>query len=99
MDLIEGVGAENSYEDTVVRDFALPINMHADSSVYYFIYHDLTDTLKLNYKRDIVQTYDGVRMKIIDLEVDRGMTTFDSVSVRCGDENCSNWGMNIEAYF
>lgn len=99
MDLIEGVGAENSYEDTVIRDFALPINMHADSSVYYFEYHDLIDTLKLSYNRDIVQTYDGVRMKVIELEVDREVTTFDSVSVRCGDENCSNWEMSIEVYF
>jgi hypothetical protein len=99
MDLIEGVGAENSYEDTVIRDFALPINMHADSSVYYFIYHDLIDTMKLSYKRDIVQTLDGVRMKIIELEVVEDMTTFDSVKVRCGDEICSNWEMNIEAYY
>jgi len=99
MDLIEGVGAENFYADTVIRDFALPINMNADSSVYYFAYHDLIDTLKLNYKRDIVQTYDGVRMKVIELEVDKDITTFDSVSVRCGDENCSNWEMKIEAYF
>ena len=99
INLMEGVGAVNSYMDTVVRDFALPINMHADSSVFYFVYHDLIDTMKLNYKRDIVQTLDGVRMKIIELEVDKDITTFDSVSVRCGDENCSNWEMNIEAYF
>ncbi len=99
MDLIEGVGAVNSYMDTVIRDFGLPINMHADSSVYYFVYHDLIDTIKLNYKRDVVQTLDGVRMKIVELEVDSDITTFDSVWVRCGDENCSNWEMNIEAYF
>ncbi len=99
MDLIEGVGAENYYADTVIRDFALPINMHADSSVYHFVYHDLTDTMEFKYYRDIVQTLDGVRMKIIELEVVQEMTTFDSVHVRCGDDICSNWEMNIEVYF
>ncbi len=99
MDLIEGVGAEYPYVDTVIRDFALPMNMHADSSVFHFVYHDLIDTMKFRYKRDIVQTLDGVRMKLLEVKVVEDMTTFDSVRVHCRDDICSNWEMNIEAYY
>ncbi len=99
MDLIEGAGAEYPYLDTVVRNFALPLNMHSDSCIFYFVYHDLVDTMKFRYRRNIVQTLDGVRMKLIELEVVRDMTTFDSIRVQCSEDTCSNWGMNIEAYY
>ena len=99
---ISGIGVDDisAFEDTTVtKSFSLPVNMNEDESVYYFSYHDLTDTLKIQYEREIVQSLDGIRMRILELAVDESYTTFDSVQVNCIGSECSNQLSTIEIYF
>jgi hypothetical protein len=86
-------------QDTVIRDFALPINMQTDTTTFYFSYHTFTDTLQVYYHRDIIQSLDGMRMLISDIGVSEELTTFDSVSVKCSNRKCSNDRTTIFVYF
>jgi len=96
----EGASDVSVFEDTVISaDFSLPLDMNRDESTYYFNYHNLTDTLKLVYKREVVQGIDGIRMRIFDLGFDASLTTFDSTVIRCIGVDCSNSRSFIEVYF
>lgn len=96
----EDVVGTSVFQDTIINtSFSLPLNMNRDESVYYFDYHGLSDTLKIQYKREVTQNLDGVRMKIFDLGIDNAETTFDSAKVRCIGLDCSNRRSSIEVYF
>ena len=70
----------SQFKDSIIRDFAIPVNMTKDTSTYYFSYHELVDTLQVYYQREISQTLDGVRMRLSDIGVNEELTTFDSIS-------------------
>ena len=85
--------------DTIVRDFALPVDMQSDTTTFYFDYHGITDTLQLHYRREIIQNLDGLRMRLLDIVVNHEVTTFDSVEVRCANRTCSNDRTTIILFF
>ncbi|NJN25418.1 MAG: hypothetical protein HC819_05315 [Cyclobacteriaceae bacterium] len=101
LDAIIAPGAEQmeQFQDTVVRDFALPVDMSHDTSTYYFNYFGKIDTLQLYYQRAIVQTLDGMRMKIYGIGVNAALNTFDSARVRCYDTECANNLTTVYVYY
>lgn len=101
IDAIEAPGSISleQLQDTIIRDFAIPIDMHHDTSTFYFSYHGFTDTLQLYYQREITQTFDGVRMKINEIGVNEEISTFDSIRIRCYKASCSNDQTTIYVYF
>ncbi|MCG8311009.1 MAG: hypothetical protein MI975_26720 [Cytophagales bacterium] len=101
IDEIEAPGSLGfeQFQDSIVRDFSIPVNMNSDTSTYYFYYHGLTDTLQLYYKRAITQSYEGVRMRLWDIVVNEELSTFDSVRVKCYDRECSNALTHVYLYF
>ena len=101
IDVIEAQGAKDleQLQDTIIRDFSIPVDMQRDTSTFYFTYHGFIDTLQLSYQRDIVQTFDGVRMKISDIGVNKEISTFDSTRVKCYNVECSNDRTTIYVYF
>ena len=96
---VVGIGgnADNYFQDSLVTSIALPLHATADSASYIFFYDDLIDTLKLAYQRKIIQTIDGIRYSVFDLQ--ESEDTFDSLKIICRKRNCSNDGTTIEAYF
>lgn len=101
IDVIDAPGSISmeQLQDTIIRDFAIPVDMHHDTSTFYFTYHGFTDTLQLFYQREITQTFDGVRMKINEIGVNKEISTFDSISIRCYNAACSNDLTTIYVYF
>ena len=101
IDAIEARGAMNleQFQDTLIREFAVPIDMQHDTSTFYFYYYGLEDTLQISYQRDIIQNLDGMRMKIKGISVNREISTFDSIRVRCYKSECSNDLTTIYVYF
>lgn len=101
LDFVEAKGAESMdfYQDTVVRNFAVPVDMQHDTSTFYFGFHGFEDTLQLFYSRQITQTLDGVRMRLNGIGVNKEMSTFDSVRVQCLKSGCSNDQTTIFLYF
>jgi len=102
MNRIEAPGSAAGFEqfqDSIIRDFSIPVDMQHDSSIYYFTYHGLTDTLQLYYQRDIAQTFDGVRMRLSEIGVNEEMSTFDSIRVKCFNTDCSNDLTTVYLYF
>lgn len=101
---LSGVEAPGSsgfeqFQDTVMSEFFIPVDMKNDVSTYYFNFHDLVDTLQLNYHREIQQSIDGVRMRLSGIEVDREISTFDSVRVKCYKADCGNDLTTVYIYF
>lgn len=98
---IEAMGSAGfeQFNDSTIRDFAIPVNMQRDTSQYVFHYHDHIDTLQVHYQREITQNLEGVRMRIKEIAVNEEITTFDSVKVKCYSSNCSNDITTIEVYF
>ena len=101
IDWIEAPGSIGfeQFQDSIIRDFSIPVDLNRDTSTYYFYYHDLIDTLQLNYKREIVQTFDGVRMRLFDISINQELSTFDSVQIKCYKSECSNDLTNVFLYF
>ena len=102
MESIEAKGALDGFEqfqDSVINNFSIPVDMHHDTSLYYFSYHGLVDTLQLVYQRNVTQTFDGVRMRISEIGVNEELSTFDSVQVKCYNTDCSNDLTRIYVYF
>jgi hypothetical protein len=101
IDAIEAPGSISleQLQDTTIRDFSIPIDMHHDTSTFYFTYHGFTDTLQLFYQREVTQTIDGVRMKINEIGVNEEISTFDSTSIKCYNVTCSNDQTTIYLYF
>ncbi len=101
MDFIDASGATmtNLFQDTVIREFSIPVDMHRDTSTYYFTYHGFTDTLQLMYQRKIDQTFDGVRMRLSDVGINTDINTFDSIKVKCYNLECSNDRTTIHIYY
>lgn len=101
IDAIEAPGSISleQFQDSIIRDFAIPVDMHHDTSTFYFSYHGFTDTLQLFYQREIIQNFDGVRMKIKEIGVNEEISTFDSISIRCYNVACSNDQTTIYIYF
>jgi len=101
LNLINAVGAQNleQFQDTIIRDFAIPVDMRHDTSTFFFTHHDVVDTLQIYYEREITQSLDGVRMKLYGIGVIQEMSTFDSVRVTCYSSNCSNDITTIFVYF
>lgn len=91
------VGLEQ-FQDTVVLNFAMPVDMKRDTTTFYFSYHGFLDTLQVHYNREVVQNLEGVRMKLINIGVNRGVTTFDSIRVQCNKRECSNDQTTIFIY-
>lgn len=87
------------FQDSIIRNFSIPIDMHHDTSTYYFSYHELVDTLQVYYQRDVTQTFDGVRMRISGIGVNEEMSTFDSIRVKCYNRECSNDITAIYVYY
>ena len=98
---LDAVGAQNleQFQDTIIRDFAIPVDMRHDTSTFFFTYHDIVDTLQMYYQREINQSLDGVRMRLYGIGVNQEMSTFDSVRVKCYSSNCSNDITTIFVYF
>ena len=98
---IEAPGATGleQFQDSIIRDFAIPVDMQRDTSTYYFGYYELVDTLQLSYRREIEQTLDGMRMLLHRIEVNEEITTFDSVRVDCSNPACSNDKTTVFIYF
>jgi hypothetical protein len=101
IDAIEAPGSISleQLQDTTIRDFSVPIDMHHDTSTFYFTYHGFTDTLQLFYQREVTQTIDGVRMKINEIGVNEEISTFDSTSIKFYNVTCSNDQTTIYLYF
>ena len=101
IDWIEAPGSVSfeQFQDSIIRDFSIPVDMNRDTSTYYFYYHDLIDTLQLNYRREITQTLDGVRMRLFDISINQELSTFDSVQIKCYKSECSNDLTNVFVYF
>jgi len=101
IDAIEAPGSSGleQLQDTTIRDFSIPIDMHHDTSTFYFTYHGFIDTLQIFYQREINQTFDGVRMKLSNIGVNKEISTFDSVKVKCYNRTCSNDQTTIYVYF
>lgn len=101
IDAVEALGSKGleQLQDTIIRDFAIPVDMHRDSSTFYFTYHGFIDTLQINYQREITQTFDGVRMTLKEIEVDKEISTFDSIRVKCYNVDCRNDRTTIYIYF
>jgi hypothetical protein len=101
MDEITAPGAMNleQFQDSLIRDFAIPVDMQHDTSTFFFNYYELTDTLQIVYKRDIIQNLEGMRMRIYDINVNEELSTFDSVRVKCYKSQCSNDITMIYVYF
>jgi len=87
------------FQDTLIRDFSIPVDMNHDTSTFYFQYFGFTDTLQIYYQRDVRQTLDGVRMKINGIGVNKEISTFDSIQVKCYKSECSNDLTTIYIYF
>ena len=101
IDVIDAPGALSmeQFQDTVIRNFAIPVDMNHDTSTFYFAYHGFTDTLQLHYQRNVIQNLDGVRMRLTDIGINKEISTFDSVRVYCQKGNCSNDQTTIYIYF
>ena len=101
IDVIDAPGALNmeQFQDTVIRNFAIPVDMNHDTSTFYFTYHGFTDTLELHYQRSVIQNFDGIRMRLSDIGVNKEISTFDSLRVNCQKGNCSNDQTTIYIYF
>lgn len=101
IDFMTAQGAQNldQFQDTIIREFALPVDMQHDTSSFYFTYHDMVDTLQLYYHREIKQTLDGVRMKLTNIGVNDELSTFDSTRVKCYRRDCANDLTTIFVYF
>ena len=101
IDAIEAPGSTGleQLQDTTIRDFSIPIDMHHDTSTFYFTYHGFIDTLQIFYQREITQTFDGVRMKLSNIGVNKEISTFDSIKVKCYNRTCSNDQTTIYVYF
>ncbi len=101
IDEVDGLGAKSfeQFQDTIIRDFSIPVDMQQDGSTFYFTYHGFMDTLQIDYQREIVQTLDGVRMRLLDVGVNGEISTFDSVRVKCYNTECSNDRTTIYLYF
>lgn len=101
IDAIEAPGSTGleQLQDTTIRDFSIPIDMHHDTSTFYFTYHGFIDTLQIFYQREINQTFDGVRMKLSNIGVNKEISTFDSISVKCYNRTCSNDQTTISVYY
>jgi hypothetical protein len=101
IDAIEALGAKDleQLQDTIIRDFSIPVDMQSDTSTFYFAYHGFIDTLQISYQRDIIQTLDGVRMRISDIGVNKEISTFDSIRIKCYNVECSNDRTTIYVYF
>jgi len=98
---IEAFGAMGfeQFQDTIIRDFALPVDMQHDTSTFYFRYHTFADTLQVYYQREVIQSIDGVRMRLHGIGVNRELTTFDSVYVKCYNRDCANDLTTVFIYF
>ena len=98
---IEAPGSSGfeQFQDTVMSAFFIPVDMKNDVSTYYFNFHDLVDTLQLNYHREIQQSIDGVRMRLSGIEVNRENSTFDSIRVKCYKADCGNDLTTVYIYF
>lgn len=94
-----GAPGFEQFQDSIFRNFSIPVDMHHDTSTYYFDLMGQQDTLELVYKRDIAQTLDGVRMSLSDIGINNSRTTFDSVSVKCYNSTCSNDLTTVYIYF
>ena len=101
IDAVEALGSKGleQLQDTIIRDFSIPVDMQRDSSTFYFTYHGLIDTLRIYYQREITQTFDGVRMRLKEIEVDKEISTFDSLRIKCYNVECSNDRTTIYIYF
>lgn len=86
-------------QDSVVSELFMPVDMKNDASTYYFSYHDHVDTLQLIYQREIKQSIDGVRMRLSAIDVNREISTFDSIRVKCFNVDCSNDLTTVFIYF
>ena len=92
------IGLEQ-FADSLISEFALPVNMQSDTSTFYISYYEFIDTLQLVYERNVFQNLDGVRMKITDIGVNEEVSTFDSLRVRCGNSTCSNDQTTVYIYY
>jgi uncharacterized protein (DUF1499 family) len=101
IDVIDAPGALNmeQFQDTVIRNFAIPVDMNHDTSTFYFTYHGFTDTLELHYQRSVIQNFDGIRMRLSDIGVNKEISTFDSIRIKCYNVECSNDRTTIYVYF
>lgn len=99
IDAVNSLDGFEQFQDSIIRDFAIPVDMHQDTSTYYFTYHGLVDTLQILYQRDVTQTFDGVRMRLSEIEVNEELSTFDSIRVKCYSANCGNNLTTIYVYF
>lgn len=86
------------FQDTVVLNFALPVDMKRDTTTFYFSYHGFVDTLQIHYERNVIQNLEGVRMQLNNLGVITESTTFDSLRVQCNRRECSNDQTTIYIY-
>lgn len=86
------------FQDTVVFNFAMPVDMMRDTTTFYFSYHGFVDTLQIHYERSVIQNLQGVRMRLKNIGVNMETTTFDSLRVQCNRRECSNDQTTIYIY-
>lgn len=101
---IDGIEAPGSIgfeqiQDSVINELFVPVDMQNDFSTYYFSFHDQVDTLRLQYERQVVQSIDGVRMRLNNINVNQEISTFDSVRVKCYNADCANDLTKVHIYF
>lgn len=83
------------FQDTLVMNFALPVNMNSDTTTFFIAYYENMDTLQITYTRSIFQNLTGVRMRLSNIEINEIVTTFDSLRVQCSRGVCNNEATTI----
>lgn len=94
-----GTGYFAEWQDTVVNTVKIPVNMHHDTTTYYFNYHEHVDTLQVRYDRELVQTLTGMRMALRNMKIVHENTSFDSLIFRCPGGQCSHDRATISVLF
>lgn len=94
-----GASGFEIWQDTIVTAVGLPVDMQHDTTTFYFTYHGRADTLQVYYTREIIQSIEGMRMSLKDIGVNEIMTTFDSLSLKCTNRQCTNDRATIYIYF
>ncbi len=94
-----GASGFEQWQDTIVNAVGLPVDMHHDTTTFFFTYYGRTDTLQVHYTREIEQSIEGMRMTLQNVGINDAISTFDSLSLKCPNRQCSNDRATIYIYF
>jgi len=103
LDSLKGIGSDNTllFQDSLNNDslqvFNFPLNMQENTSKFVIYIDQFTDTLTLNYNRELEESNDFAIIRAFNLEIENH--TFRQIEVDCANENCESNETTITAYF